>query len=256
MACEKIALPKSIAASYFTIGVKGFLLIAALLLFGQANAQFNIEVKKHSNSIYIYESYGSYQGGKVGANAVVFVGEDSVVVIDTPWGNDQTRQLIDWIGNEIKKPIASFVITHFHEDRIGGIDVLKEKGIPAISSQLTAELAVANGIASPDVLFEKDTTIALAGGKLEVFYPGPGHTNDNVVVYFPSEKLLYGGCFLKDANTTSLGNLADADVAAWPASLEKMKQRFPKPKMVIPGHGGLEAGAIENTMKLLAEYKK
>ena len=251
-----MAPQQSIAANCITAGVKGFLLIAAFLLSGQANAQFKIDVKKHSSSIYIYESYGSYQGGKVGANAVVFVGKDSVVVIDTPWGNDQTRQLIDWIASEIKKPIASFVITHFHEDRIGGIDVLKEKGIPAVSSQLTAELAVANGIASPDVLFEKDTTIALAGGSIEVFYPGPGHTNDNVVVYFPLEQVLYGGCFLKDANTASLGNLADADVAAWPTSLKKMNQRFPKPKMVIPGHGGLEAGAIENTLKLLEGYKK
>ncbi|MEQ8416967.1 MAG: subclass B1 metallo-beta-lactamase [Imperialibacter sp.] len=237
-------------------GIRKFLLLpAALLCIGTANAQFQIEVKKHSSSIYIYESYGAYQGGKVGANAVIFVGKDSVVVIDTPWGNDQTIQLLDWIDREIKKPVASFVITHFHDDRIGGIAVLKERGIPAVSSELTAKLAVENGIAMPDVLFKNDTTIALAGGKIEVFYPGAGHSPDNVVVYFPSEKLLYGGCFLKDASTTSLGNLGDADVAAWPVSLEKMKKRFPKPKMVIPGHGGLEPGAIENTAKLLEDKK-
>ncbi|MEQ8688325.1 MAG: subclass B1 metallo-beta-lactamase [Imperialibacter sp.] len=241
---------------YLAGRIKKFLpLMAILFCFGTANAQFQIEVKKHSNSIYIYESYGAYQGGKVGANAVIFVGKDSVVVIDTPWGDDQTIQLLDWIDREIKKPVASFVVTHFHDDRIGGIDILKQRGIPAVSSELTAKLAVENGIVKPDVLFKNDTTIALAGGKIEVFYPGAGHSPDNVVVYFPSEKLLYGGCFLKDASTTSLGNLGDADVAAWPVSLEKMKKRFPKPKMVIPGHGGLEPGAIENTAKLLKDKK-
>ncbi len=229
---------------------------AVLLTIGTANAQFQIEVKKHSNSIYIYESYGAYEGAKVGANAMIVVGQDSVIVIDTPWGNDQTIQLLDWIDREIKKPVASFVITHFHEDRIGGIDVLKERGIPALSSALTAKLAVENGITKPDILFKTDTTIALAGGKIEVFYPGAGHSPDNVVVYFPSERFLYGGCFLKSSTTTSLGNLGDADLEAWPASLEKMKQRFPKAKTVIPGHGGLEPGAIENTAKLLKASNK
>lgn len=233
-----------------------FLLMALLGLAGSytLHAQYQIDVARHSQSLYIYQSYFAYQGAKTGANAVFYVGKNEVVVIDTPWDEDQTRQLIDWIDREIGKPIRSFVITHSHEDRIGGINVLKEKGIPAVSSRRTADLAEKEGIARPDVLFENDTTITTDDARIEVFYPGAGHTADNVVVYFPAEKVLYGGCFLKSGTTTSLGNLADADTAAWPASLERVKAKFPNREFVIPGHGGLEPGAIENTLKLLREY--
>ena len=31
----------------------------------------------------------------------------------------------------------------------------------------------------------------------EPFYPGPGHTEDNIVVYFRKRNLLFGGCLLK-----------------------------------------------------------
>ena len=33
---------------------------------------------------------------------------------------------------------------------------------------------------------------------MEVFYPGPGHAPDNVVVWVGRERLLFGGCLLKD----------------------------------------------------------
>jgi len=72
-------------------------------------------------------------------------------------------------------------------------------------------------------------------------------------VYLREAKTLYGGCFLKSAASTTLGNIDDADLAAWPASLDALEQRFPGAEVVIPGHGGLAAGAISRTRALLVE---
>jgi len=46
--------------------------------------------------------------------------------------------------------------------------------------------------------------------KIRIYYPGGGHTADNIVLWFPSKKILFGGCMLKDSNSKSLGNLSDA----------------------------------------------
>ncbi len=231
------------------------LLILSVCFGAELQAQYKIDVTKVNESLYIYQSYFTYQGNKTAANAVVYAGKDSVVIIDTPWDNDQTLQLLDWVATELKKPVAYFIITHWHEDRLGGISVLKEKRITSYSSRKTAEEAQKRGIQSPDKLFAVDSTFVLGGVPIEVFYPGPGHTVDNVVVYFPSEKMLYGGCFLKSGTSPTLGNLEDADVAAWPASLERVREKFSAAQFILPGHGGWEPGAIENTAKLLKEYK-
>lgn len=232
-------------------------LLGLIVIFGaELKAQYQIDVTKVSEALYIYQSYFTYQGNKTGANAVLFAGEDSVVIIDTPWDNDQTLQLLDWVATELKKPVAYFIITHSHEDRLGGISVLKQKGISSYSSRKTAEEAQKRGVRSPDKLFEIDSTFTLGNVPIEVFYPGPGHTVDNVVVYFPAQKTLYGGCFLKSGESITLGNLEDADVAAWPTSLERVRERFSDATFVLPGHGGWEPGAIENTAKLLKDYNR
>ena len=74
------------------------------------------------------------------------------------------------------------------------------------------------------------------------------------MVYVRESKALYGGCFLKSEASESLGNLADADLAAWPASLDALVKRFPDATTVIPGHGALDPGAIEQTRRLLQEH--
>ncbi len=46
-----------------------------------------------------------------------------------------------------------------------------------------------------------------------VFFPGAGHTADNVVAYVPARHLLFGVCLIKEAAAKGLGNIADADLS-------------------------------------------
>lgn len=72
---------------------------------------------------------------------------------------------------------------------------------------------------------------------VEVYFPGTSHTLDNVVVFFKSRRLLYGGCMIKAIEARSPGFIADADMAAWPQSLKKVEERYPQARIVVPGHG-------------------
>lgn len=203
--------------------------------------------------VYIYRSYFEIGGLLISANGVIVESDEYVALIDTPWENVQTEKLIDWIGANIGKPVIFAVITHAHNDRIGGIDILKTKNIPTIANELTFEEAVKNNFSQPDYSFKTDTLLTLGNSSLEVFYPGPGHTPDNTVVYLNEQNVLYGGCFIKSAGSVSLGNLEDAVLTEWPGSLQRVIEKYPERQVVIPGHGHWDQGAIEQTMQLLQD---
>jgi metallo-beta-lactamase class B len=89
--------------------------------------------------------------------------------------------------------------------------------------------------------------------KVLIKFLGQGHTRDNVVGYFPSEEVLFGGCLIKEMGA-SKGYLGDANIDEWSATVEKVKKVFPRVKQVVPGHG--EAGdssLLDYTRKLFTK---
>lgn len=86
---------------------------------------------------------------------------------------------------------------------------------------------------------------------IEVFYPGSGHTEDNIVVWLPKSNILFGGCFVKSIHSKNLGNIEDASIKIWPASIQKVINKYPDIKVVVPGHGKVgDTSLLKNTAKL------
>lgn len=69
------------------------------------------------------------------------------------------------------------------------------------------------------------------------YYLGAAHSLDNIVVWIPSEQILFAGCMIKSLNSKDLGNTADGDLAAYPQTIDRLIHKFPVVKYVIPGHG-------------------
>ena len=82
----------------------------------------------------------------------------------------------------------------------------------------------------PDTTFDGD--FALQGGRVKGIYLGPSHTPDGIFVFFPDEKILYGGCILKE----NLGNLDFADLAEYPKTLRKLKELHLGFTTIVAGH--------------------
>ena len=79
---------------------------------------------------------------------------------------------------------------------------------------------------------------------------GAGHTRDNVVAWLPEEKVLFGGCLVKEIGAGK-GNLADADTLAWSGTVRRVIENYPDVRIVVPGHG--EPGGeelLEYTVKM------
>jgi len=143
--------------------------------------------------------------------------------------------------------------THFHRDRTGGIPALQAAGIPTVAHPLTCELARSHGTAVPTsaVNFIQDT--ARLSAACELFFPGAGHTRDNIVVWLPHQRVLFGGCFLKSVTSPDLGNLADAVVADWAGSAQRVRARYPAGKITVPGHGTISGDPVGHTLALLVK---
>jgi len=78
-------------------------------------------------------------------------------------------------------------------------------------------------------------TISLGGETAEIISPGPAHIDDNLIVYFPGQKVVHMGDMLFYRHHPYIDWRAGSDTARWITALKEV-QDWPLEK-VIPGHG-------------------
>jgi metallo-beta-lactamase class B len=195
----------------------------------------------------------------VAANVLVAKMPDGTVVIcSSPFETEASRALVTWIKGTLKPTRIVAINTHFHFDGTAGNDAYRELGVETYASGLTQRLLSEKGAAmqaetakqlegterermlrvkiAPAVhTFDERAGLALRFGdeEVRVVYPGPGHSPDNVVVFFPARGILFGGCMIK--GSASVGFIGDADLEHWESAVDVA--RGLGARVVIPGHG-------------------
>ncbi len=187
--------------------------------------------------VYQHISYLQTQSfGKVACNGMVVIDKNEAIIFDTPADAATSLELIDWVEKELQCTIKAIIPTHFHIDCLGGLDVFHEKNITSYANNLTINLAEAQRYTLPKNGFENELELTVGNKKVVIAFIGEGHTKDNVVGYVHEEKVLFGGCLVKELGA-SKGNLVDANVAVWSETMRTIKKKYPETKIVIPGHG-------------------
>ncbi len=232
------------------------LLTVACSVAAAQNENFSIDVQRIDTNVFVYHFTINADTQAVEENGLIVEGKDSVVVVETPWDLTQTIQLINWITEHLKKPIGIVIVTHPHPNQLGGLSVLLNDQFPIYGSVHTAQEAKANGFRLPDYQFLNDTTFHCSGITAETYYPKAGHDYSNVVFYFSGSDILFGGNFLKDTKSNFLGVINGTDVSVWMQGLQRLKEKYPHPKIIIPEHGNWEGVTIETTEKLLQNAVK
>lgn len=174
--------------------------------------------------------------GNVSCNGFIIRNNNEAIIFDTPTNNQNSIELINWIKETLHCKIITVIPTHFHDDCLGGLDAFHEKNIPSYAYFKTIELAKENNFTLPQNSFADSLLLKVGNEKVIVKFFGEGHTKDNVVVYFPSENILFGGCLIKELNATK-GYLGDANISAWSNTVAKIKKEYSNVKIVVPGHG-------------------
>lgn len=202
---------------------------------------------------------------------VVMNGKGGALLIDTPWTSEATEILVQWLERDLKVIQFAALNSHWHLDNAGGNRYLRERGIPVHGSEVTAGLIGQRGGENLEQLihwldpekYEDEITVfqmqqpvppwktfplpevdqsisrIILDIPLEIYFPGEGHSMDNLGIYIEDRNVLFGGCLIKSEDTNNLGNLNDGNPEMYASSVENMIQRFGNMNdlVVIPGHG-------------------
>ena len=204
----------------------------------------DLEIVQIMPNVYQHISYAEFTGfGRVECNGMILTNGDKAFLFDTPPTEQLTKQLVEWIMQTLKLKIAGFVPNHWHSDCIGGLSYLQSIGVESYANQMTIDIAKAKKLPVPTHGFKDSLNLQLGSTAINCYYLGAGHSMDNIVVWIPSEKVLFPGCLVKELNAKGLGNTVDGDLKVYPETIEKVLRKFPEAKIVIPGHGAF--GGIE-----------
>ena len=184
-----------------------------------------LEISCLTGNFYIYTTYNTYEQYQVPANGMYLVTNDGVVMFDTPWDTTQFQPLLDSIKLKHNKDVVICFATHWHSDKTAGLEYYRQHGIKTYTTVLTDELSKKNNKKRAEFLMAKDTVFHIGQYFFETYYPGQGHTADNIIIWFKKEKILYGGCLIKGADDENLGYLGDANVTAYALTLKKVKKK-------------------------------
>jgi glyoxylase-like metal-dependent hydrolase (beta-lactamase superfamily II) len=170
------------------------------------------------------------------------VGIDEIAVIDPGPGDASHLDAIAGCGGD---RIRWILLTHTHEDHSPGAVGLKK---------LTGAEILAFGPGEGKGKVRLDGTLG-DGAVIEAteFHltalHTPGHASNHLCYLLNEERTLFTGDHIMQGSTVVIGP-PDGDMAAYFASLEKLKTIRPRLRAIAPGHGHL----IEDPMATIDEY--
>ena len=242
-----------------------FILTAALLqlnVFAQNSypeikISDNVKLIRIADNAYVHVSYADLpQYGRTPANGLLLVNGNEAFLFDSPWTDSETKDLLNWITDSMKIKVVGFVPTHWHVDCMGGLGYIQNQKIDSYANQMTIDIARNKNLPVPDHGFKDSLQLMLGDKSINCYYLGAAHSMDNIVVWIPSEKILFAGCMIKNVNARNLGNTADGDLKAYPGTIEKVLAKFPDAEIVIPGHGNFGGMELVGHTKELADTFK
>ena len=196
------------------------------------------------------------------SNAGFVVTAEGVVVIDALGSPQLARDLLAVIARITDKPVTHVIVTHYHADHIYGLQEFRRVGAKVIAHQaareyLNSETAAARlrvsrielapwidadtRLVAADEWIEGPRELVVGGVRLLLQPVGPAHTPEDLVVFFPAEKVLFAGDIVFRSRVPFVGQ---ADSGQWIKSLNDILAF--DAQAIVPGHGPASTSARED----------
>jgi len=145
---------------------------------------------------------GAYwvRGGS-GANTGIIIGKKEVVVIDAKMTEESARAMLAEIRKLTPNPLKYIVLTHSDGDHVNGLSGFPRG--PAIVAHANARQDMAEAFQNPKMsalapylpseTLTGDRPLNIDGVRVNLLHFGPAHTNGDLVVYLPDQKIAYLG---------------------------------------------------------------
>ena len=211
----------------------------------------DIQLIHLQDSIYVHVTWHYLDNfGRFPSNGMIIIKNGQAIMIDTPMDNAKTERLTEYLKDSMQVELTKLIIGHFHDDCLGGLGYIQSANFKTIDK--CKEL----GLPIPSTSFTDSLIFDFNGEQIVCRFFGGGHTFDNITVWIPSKKILFGGCLIKSYNSNGLGNLTDAVVDDWDTTVRKLINKYPDIKTVIPGHGDYGgAELLTHTIELVEKQK-
>jgi len=190
------------------------------------------------------------EGG--GGNSGVIVGDKGVIVVDAKTTPAAGKELLDDIAKITPKPVTTVILTHSDGDHVNGLASFPA-GITIIAhennkKEQEAALAAGGRGAPPkdhlptQVVSKNKENLKMDGVKLEVLHWVPAHTSGDLVVYLPSEKIVFTGDIIATQRPDPLIHLEkNGSSEGWITTTKGIAAL--NADTFVPGHGDVQTKA-------------
>lgn len=234
-------------------------------------ASDNFTIQKLGEGVYAAIADPMNPRGKALSNSGFVITGDGVLVYDSHLTPEAATELIGEIRKVTDKPIRYLVNSHYHGDHTHGSQAfppgteiishhltrrhLTEQEIPRLAQQkreLPGRIANETDparkaqleeqlrqlehleIILPTLTFERSVILHRGGRELQIFFFGRGHTDGDVVLYIPDQKIAFLGDLLFYRFLPYVG---DGYLAEWQKTLGAAEQLGAR--TYLPGHGAV-----------------
>ena len=238
-----------------------FLLVACLCKFAQAQTAGlidevllkPIQVAAHTYFVQGFPEIGSSRNQNFISNSGFVITPKGVVVVDALGSPVLAQKLLDEIKKITSQRVVAVIVTHYHADHIYGLQVFKKAGAQIYAQELGKDYLNSDAshqrlessrvdfapwinndtqLVTADHWFQEKETLHIGGVTFLISRVGPAHTTEDLMVYVPTEKVLFVGDLVFRGRIPYVGN---ADSKGWLSALDRIDVL--KPKIIIPGHG-------------------
>ncbi|NCC73166.1 MAG: MBL fold metallo-hydrolase [Sphingobacteriia bacterium] len=205
---------------------------------------------------------------------VAFNGPDGLLLIDAAY--EQTiRQLRDTLNSLFKKPVRYLVNTHLHGDHTGGnVEFGKEADIishHSVKAWLKSDRKLGdNNVgalfrnAVPNLTFEGTFYLDFNGQNIQMRHLGGGHTEGDIIIYFPESNVLVVGDLLFAGFFPFIDVSQGGNPLVFIENLQWITKSYPEDAVVIGGHGPVFAMDqvkeylfnLQQTIKVISDARK
>lgn len=200
------------------------------------------------------------------SNAAAVLTKEGWVVIDGLTTPELSKEFVDNLMKVKKAPILYAILTHYHVDHYYGMSTYKEMGAKIVAHEYLKEY-YQSGKAFQDLLERKERikglydnvklyppditvkdrfTLKVGDKVFEIINVAPAHTNNDLIIYMPKEKIIFVGDLVVFNRTPALID-STASSKGWLKTLNEIKKM--DIQIIVAGHNEpLKKDAIDYTI--------
>jgi cyclase len=233
----------------------GLLAALAMTCWCSAAAAQNIDFASvEVRTVKVAEGLYVLMGGPAQGNVAVSVGSDGIFLVDSMYA-PMHQKIMDALAAISRQPVRYVVNTHLHGDHTAGNEAMAKLGAVILSHEnmrrrMAAPPINAPAAALPIVTYTDSMTLHFNGEEIDIYHPGPAHTDGDSIIYFRRANVMHVGDVPSSLRYPNIGVNDGGTVAGMTAAARQVMKVANAETKIIPGHLGPVVGFKEIQQQL------